>query len=52
MWFMLVFESSHFEIWVKQESEGIFTDIIGFFIHINMVLDTKIVSLSIIETEL
>ena len=46
------FEGSHFEFRVNQESQGFFSIIIGFRIHINIVLDTKILSLSILETEL
>ena len=46
------FEGSHFEFWVNQELQGLFSVIIGFLIPINMGLDTKILSLSILETEL
>ena len=44
------FEGSDFEFLVNQESYDFFSAIIGFLIHENMSLDTKIVSLSIIET--
>ena len=45
------FEGIHFEFRVNQESKGCITVIIGFLIHTNMGLDTKILSLSLLETE-
>ena len=52
MWFMLVSKAAIFEFLVNQESSKFFSVIIGFLIHENMGIDTKIVSLSILETEL
>ena len=39
------FKDSYFEFWVNQESYGFFSVIIGFFIHKNMDLETKILSI-------
>ena len=46
------FEGSHFKFQVNQESSGFFSVVIGFLIHKNMGLDTKTLSLYILETEL
>ena len=45
------FKESHFEFRVNQESYGFFGVIIGLFIQKNMDLETKILSLSILDAE-
>ena len=45
------FRDSHFVFRVNQESYGFFSVIIGFLIQKNMGLETKILSLSILDAE-
>ena len=46
------FNCSHFELLVNQEGIGIFSVVIGLCIQNNMGLETKILSLSILDAEL
>ena len=51
-----MFKDSHFEFWVKHELTkkchyGLFSVFIESFIQINMNLETKILSLSILDAE-
>ena len=46
------FNGSHFDFWVKQQSQSFSSGTIGFLVLKNMGVDTNIVSLSILEAEL